>query len=148
MSSNIREFRTRSAAQTAAVGADLGRRLRPGDVVTLFGELGSGKTVFVKGLCRALGVRDEVHSPTFTMVHEYEGRWPVIHVDLYRVHRSEELMSLGVEDWSRSGAVVLVEWAERATEWWPAHTIRVEIGWGKSMDERWIRIHGWPGDSG
>ena len=93
---------TRSPAETREVAAGLAGSLLPGDVLALCGELGSGKTCFVQGLARALGVRGRVSSPTFTLMHEYQGRLPVFHVDLYRLFTGADLAELGLDDIPRA----------------------------------------------
>lgn len=96
------------------LGERLGRELEPGDVVALYGELGSGKTTLTKGLARGLGVPTEVFSPTFTLIHEHPGgRIPLYHVDLYRLEDEEEVWNLGIEDYLYGNGVTIIEWAER-----------------------------------
>ena len=107
------QFETASPDETEAVAATLATVLEPGDVVTVSGELGSGKTTFVRGACRALGVTDAVTSPTFTIGHRYEGRVPVSHLDLYR------FQSVSPAEWGDlepyfEDAVAFVEWPEAA----------------------------------
>jgi tRNA threonylcarbamoyladenosine biosynthesis protein TsaE len=105
---------THSAAETEALGHRLGERLDLGSVWLLTGELGAGKTVFVRGICRGLGVQGRVRSPSFTLVTNHMGRLPVVHVDLYRLERQDEIVGLGWEDLAADGTVLLVEWGERA----------------------------------
>ncbi len=104
---------TTSEDQTRALAAKLGAKLRPGDVVLLFGELGAGKTTFVKGLARGLEVPEDyyVQSPTFALINEYPGRVPLYHVDLYRLE-PEEAYDLGLEELVAQG-VVAIEWPEK-----------------------------------
>ncbi|HEY3921910.1 MAG TPA: tRNA (adenosine(37)-N6)-threonylcarbamoyltransferase complex ATPase subunit type 1 TsaE [Gaiellaceae bacterium] len=109
---------TGSAEETEALGARLAVQLRPGDVVAVEGELGAGKTTFVRGACRALGVEQPVSSPTFTIGHRYEAPVPVAHLDLYR------LRGLGAEEWGNlepyfDGTIAFVEWPEHAGAWLP-----------------------------
>jgi tRNA threonylcarbamoyladenosine biosynthesis protein TsaE len=105
---------TWSEDETAAAGDRFAARVRPGDVVLLHGDLGAGKTAFVRGLARGLGAApDDVSSPTFTLVQEYRGRLMLYHVDLYRL-KPIEVADLGLDELT-DGAVVAVEWAER----WP-----------------------------
>jgi tRNA threonylcarbamoyladenosine biosynthesis protein TsaE len=109
---------TASAEETEAYGARLATALRPGDVVTIAGELGAGKTTFVRGACRALGVTQPVSSPTYTIGHRYAGAVPVAHLDLYRVR------GLGAEEWGDlepyfDGTIAFVEWPEHAGAWLP-----------------------------
>jgi tRNA threonylcarbamoyladenosine biosynthesis protein TsaE len=101
-----------SPAETERAGTLLGERLRPGDVVLLTGELGAGKTTFVRGVARGAGSKAGVASPTFQLVRIYPGRIQVAHVDLYRIESSAELRDLGLEELAEQGAVV-VEWGER-----------------------------------
>lgn len=110
-----------------ALGAEAGERLRSGDVLGLVGDLGSGKTHFVKGIVAGLESPEEVTSPTFTLVHEYRaGRLPVHHFDLYRLESAEELLGIGWDEYiDEGGGVVVVEWAEKFadllpenTQWW------------------------------
>lgn len=109
-----RVFTTGSESETAAVGEALGERLRAGDVVLLYGDLGAGKTAFVRGLARGIGASaDEVSSPTFTLVQEYAGpSLTLFHVDLYRLEPAE-IDDLGLEDLVAGDGVVAIEWAER-----------------------------------
>src|SRR5262249_1633617 len=103
---------TRSTDETLALAGSVGDVLRPGDVISLAGDLGTGKTVFARGVARALGVADPVVSPTFTIVREYEGRVPVVHVDVYRIDTFQELHDIGFEEFVRDDAVTIVEWGD------------------------------------
>ncbi|HYI46399.1 MAG TPA: tRNA (adenosine(37)-N6)-threonylcarbamoyltransferase complex ATPase subunit type 1 TsaE [Actinomycetota bacterium] len=118
---------THSAEETRIVGAALAPNLLPGDVVSLSGDLGAGKTVFVQGLCAALGVEDRVLSPTFTIVHEYEGRFPIIHLDIYRLDSFQEVLDLGFEEFLDPSSVVLVEWGEAIGPLLPRRFLEVEL---------------------
>jgi tRNA threonylcarbamoyladenosine biosynthesis protein TsaE len=116
-----------SELETAAVGRELAATLAAGDVVLLVGDLGAGKTAFVRGLAEGLGVaRDEVSSPTFTLVQEYRGgRLPLFHVDLYRLDDPREIDDLGLDEIAEDG-VLAIEWAERLPQ--PPHeAVRVSI---------------------
>ena len=104
---------TNSEEETSSVGERLAERLQGGDVVLLYGDLGAGKTAFVRGMARGLGASpDDVTSPTFTLMQEYRGRLVLVHVDLYRLS-PEEVNALGVEDSTDDPAVIAIEWAER-----------------------------------
>jgi tRNA threonylcarbamoyladenosine biosynthesis protein TsaE len=106
-------IQTTTEEETAAAGERLAAALGPGDVVLLYGELGAGKTAFVRGLARGLGASDrDVTSPTFTLVQEYAGRLPLYHVDLYRLE-PKEVEDLGLEELVSADGVVAIEWAER-----------------------------------
>jgi tRNA threonylcarbamoyladenosine biosynthesis protein TsaE len=113
--------------QTASAGEALGRTLGPGDVVALYGDLGAGKTCFVQGLVRGLGVTTQATSPTFVLVNEYRGRLPVHHVDAYRTGGLTELIDLGLLDLIDGDGVTLLEWADRAEPLLPARSVRVRI---------------------
>jgi tRNA threonylcarbamoyladenosine biosynthesis protein TsaE len=103
---------THSPAETEAFGERFGKRLRVGDMVLLTGELGAGKTTFVRGVARGVGSSTPVASPTFQLVRVYTGRVQLAHVDLYRVENSSEFVDLGIEELLDQGAVV-VEWGDR-----------------------------------
>ena len=118
---------TSSPEETAALAADLAGRLEAGDVVTVSGDLGAGKTTFVRGAARALGVTEPVSSPTFTLGHRYAARTPVAHLDLYRV------AGLSAEEWGDlepyfDDSVVFVEWPEHAGDWLPQPRVVVTLG--------------------
>lgn len=107
---------TRTPEETLCLGRTLGRLLGPGDVVALGGDLGAGKTVLARGIAEGLEVdpAEGVSSPSFTLVHEYAGRVPVFHIDLYRLEDPAEVMRLGLEEYVEGPGVSVVEWAERA----------------------------------
>jgi len=122
-------FQTASPEETVALGERLAGRLGVGDCVGLVGELGSGKTVLVRGIARGLGIADErlVSSPSYVLVQEYPGPVPVFHVDLYRLPAAEgELAELGVGEMLADG-VVLIEWADRAAEALPRPHWRIAL---------------------
>ena len=106
------ELSTRSPEQTRAVGEALAAFLRPRDAVALTGELGAGKTTFVQGAARGLGVEDQVVSPTFTLVREYRGRLDVAHVDVYRLDRVQDVVDLGLDELGEGESVLFVEWGD------------------------------------
>ena len=117
---------TGSPAETEALAARLAERLGPGDVVTISGDLGAGKTTFVRGAARALGVNGPVSSPTFTIGHRYEAPTPVAHLDLYRI------AGLDPEEWGDlepyfDGTVAFVEWPEHGGDWLPAARATVTL---------------------
>lgn len=103
---------THSPEETWSLGSQLATTLMPGDIVYLYGELGSGKTVFVKGMCVELGVEEEATSPSFVIATEYEGRMRISHVDLYRLD-SAATLALPVEEYFISDGITVIEWAER-----------------------------------
>ncbi len=130
---------TRGGHETESVGEALGEFLRAGDLVLLGGDLGAGKTTFVKGVARVLGVRDPVTSPTFTIVQEYDGPVPVAHVDIYRLRRVQELHDLGLEE-MLDDRVVLVEWGDVVAPLLPRERVEVVLTIGEAPDLRTIEI--------
>lgn len=137
--------RTRSEAETEAVGAALAQQLSAGAVVTLEGDLGAGKTVFCRGVIRGLGHREGyVTSPTFAIANPYPGgRLPVWHLDLYRLAGPDELLAIGAEEWLGGEGVALVEWPERGDGVLPADRLEVRLGFvPESPEEREIVIAG------
>jgi tRNA threonylcarbamoyladenosine biosynthesis protein TsaE len=105
---------TRSAAETEALGGELGRKIHSGLCIALVGGLGAGKTVFARGLCRGLGVSEDVLSPTFVLYEEFEGRLGVIHLDLYRLGHESDIEALGVFDQLGGDKVIVIEWGDRS----------------------------------
>ncbi len=123
---------THSESETAAAGRELAATLAPETAVLLFGDLGAGKTAFVRGLAEGLGANpSDVSSPTFTLIQEYRGgRLPLLHVDLYRLDDSREIDDLGLEELG-SGGVVAIEWAEKLPRPIPGSVaVRIEHGDG------------------
>ena len=137
------ELRTSTADETRAAGEALAGVLRAGDTAILTGELGAGKTTLVQGIARALGSDDPVASPTFTLIREYGGgRLHVVHVDVYRLDRIQEVVDLGLDELVDAGeAVLLVEWGDAVEELLPDDRLRMELsdagpGRGRSADRR------------
>jgi tRNA threonylcarbamoyladenosine biosynthesis protein TsaE len=107
-------FISHSPAETESLGEKFGRVAQNGWVIALSGELGAGKTQFVKGLARGLGISARVHSPTFTLVNEYGGgRLKLFHLDLYRLETPKQIASAGIEEFLQPGGISVIEWAER-----------------------------------
>jgi tRNA threonylcarbamoyladenosine biosynthesis protein TsaE len=108
-------IQTKSAFETIRIGRSIGRHLRSGDVVALVGELGTGKTQFIKGLAAGAGVGRPTYisSPSFTLINEYPGRVPFYHLDLFRLEQEKEAEDLGLEDYFQSGGIVAIEWADK-----------------------------------
>ena len=111
------EFITNSPEQTEAVGAALGKILKPGTILAYRGDLGAGKTAFTRGLAKGLGCSETVTSPTYTIVNEYlSGRMPLFHFDMYRLRSSDDLWDIGWEDYLERGGVCAVEWSENVAD--------------------------------
>ena len=125
---------TRSAEETFALGEKIGRTAKPGDVFTLIGDLGVGKSVFTQGMAKGLGIEEPVSSPTFTIVQEYgEGRLPFYHFDVYRIGDTEEMDEIGFEDYVFGEGVSLIEWANLIEEILPEK--RTEITIEKDLEQ-------------
>lgn len=135
---------TNSPEETFAAGKKLGLSARPGEVYTLNGELGVGKTVFTQGVAAGLGITEHVNSPTFTIVQIYEtGRLPFYHFDVYRIGDVEEMDEIGYEDYFYGNGICMVEWAELIRELIPADAknITIEKNLEKGFDYRKITIN-------
>jgi tRNA threonylcarbamoyladenosine biosynthesis protein TsaE len=123
---------TSSAEDTRSLGRAISEALRPGDVVALAGDLGAGKTAFVQGAAAGLGVTEPVVSPTFTLVREYDGRVHVVHVDVYRLDRINDVVDLGFDEFVDGSNVVFVEWGDVIQGLLPESWLAVDL----SLDER------------
>ncbi len=121
------ETYTNTVTETEVAGETLSKNLTPGSVVALFGDLGAGKTAFVRGLARGLDSTDRVTSPTFTIVNEYSGRLELFHFDMYRLGSAEELFDIGWEDYLAQGGVCVVEWSENVEAAFDGSELRVTI---------------------
>lgn len=138
------EWTTHSSDETIQLGRDIGRELTPPALILLSGDLGAGKTTLTKGIASGMGAagEDEVTSPTFTLVHKYDGKSRAYHVDLYRIEGSHDLETLGLEDLFNEPAVVIVEWPEKLTlrTDWPVVRVHLEH---VSEDTRRVSISAW-----
>ena len=135
MESPFGTFSTHSPDETQALGQTLGATLKPGAVVAFRGDLGSGKTCMIQGICQAFQVHDYVTSPTFILINEYGGKRaerpvPIYHFDLYRLNGEEDLEALGAEEYFYGDGVCLVEWAERAGKLLPGNRVDVALEYG------------------
>lgn len=136
-------FESFTPEDTFTIGKELAKNVRPGEIYTLNGDLGVGKTVFTKGLAAGLGITEPVTSPTFTILQEYEsGRLPLYHFDVYRIGDPEEMDEIGYEDYFYGRGICLIEWAELIEELIPEDAIAVYIekDLEKGLDYRRIRI--------
>lgn len=137
---------THSEADTRAFAASFATQLRRGDVVALTGELGAGKTQFVKGVCKAFGVREHIASPTFVILNRYTGRDQqgrellLFHLDLYRVKSLEEIYDIGFEEFFYGDGIVMIEWAELLQDLLPARRFDIRLSLGTNENERRIDI--------
>ena len=134
-------FFSNNEAETEELGARLSARLPDGAVVAMYGDLGAGKTAFVRGMARGLGLSCRVSSPTFTIVNEYLGERELIHFDMYRLSGAEELFEIGWEDYLNRGAICAVEWSENVPGAFFGDEVRVTIE-KRGDTERDITIEG------
>lgn len=134
---------TNSAEETFALGKALGEKASPGQIYTLDGDLGTGKTVFTQGVAAGLGITEAISSPTFTIIQEYDtGRLPLYHFDVYRIGDIEEMEEIGYDDYFFGEGICLIEWADLIREILPEHVIRITIekDLEKGFDYRKITI--------
>ena len=133
MAPRVLTVTTRSVEETRIIGAALAPMLLPGDVISLTGDLGAGKTALVQGIAAASGVEARVTSPSFTIVHEYQGRYPFIHIDVYRLNSFQEVIDLGFEEFLDPQSVVMVEWGDAIAPLLPRRHLEIELR--RSNDE-------------
>lgn len=136
---------TRTPEETFALGKKIGEHARPGQIYTLNGDLGVGKTVFTQGVAAGLGIFEPICSPTFTIIQEYEsGRLPFYHFDVYRIGDIEEMEEIGYDDYFFGQGICLIEWAELIEEILPRERIRVRIekNLEEGFDYRRITVEG------
>lgn len=128
-----------NARETIHIGRKIGYKVKPGHVITLTGTLGVGKTTLVKGVGQALSVRDEITSPSYTIVSVYTGKYTLQHIDLYRIESEEEIVNLGIEELISGNAVSIIEWGEKAHAIIPPSAVKIEISF-KENTERLIKV--------
>ncbi|MDP2972867.1 MAG: tRNA (adenosine(37)-N6)-threonylcarbamoyltransferase complex ATPase subunit type 1 TsaE [Deltaproteobacteria bacterium] len=122
-------FNSKSPSETIRIGKTIGSSLQAGDVVALMGELGAGKTQFIKGLAQGVGVGKSVYvsSPSFTLINEYKGEIPFYHIDLYRLEEEKEAEELGLEEYFHGEGITEIDWADRIPSLLPGELLRVNI---------------------
>ena len=123
----MQKFHTKSADETIRLGGTIGDVLESGNIVALQGPLGCGKTTIVKGIAKSLEITEEITSPSYTLISEYDGRIPLYHMDLYRIDSIEEFELLGAEEFFYSTGVSLIEWAEKIENLLPDNTIFISF---------------------
>ncbi len=137
------KFVTNSAEETRQLGIKIGEKLKSGDVVAMFGSMGMGKTAFTHGLAEGLGIdQKQVSSPTFALVHEYNGKHTLYHFDMYRIESWDDLYSTGFFDYLDYGGILAVEWSENIENALPEDSIRIHFEKGESEFQRIITIDG------
>ena len=123
----VYEFNSRSPENTEKLGTKIGQLVTEGMIVCLSGDLGTGKTTLTKSIAKALDVEEYVTSPSYTIVNEYEGKYPVYHFDVYRINEVEELYEIGYEEYFFGQGVTIIEWASMIMELIPEEAIKIEI---------------------
>jgi len=135
------EIVLRSPEETESFGIELSNSLKPGDVVALIGDLGTGKTTLTRAIAKGLGVTEELSSPTFNVVKEYRsGKLPLYHFDVYRVYDPDELFELGFDEYIHGKGVCLIEWADLIEDILPAGHIEILLGFGEDENERTAKV--------
>lgn len=136
-------FRTQSPSETERIGENLGKTIKDGTVVAMFGDLGAGKTAFTRGFARGMGIDCDVSSPTFALVNEYRGNSRTLyHFDMYRISGWDDLYSTGYFDYLDAGGCLIIEWSENIEAILPEDCIRVTITKTQDFNERNIEIIG------
>ena len=133
-------FSTHSPDETRQLAARIIGTCSPGAILALHGDLGAGKTCFTQGVARALGITEDITSPTYTLIHEYEAQPPLFHIDLYRTDSPEEALNFGIDEYLESDGITLIEWAERAEGILPDTTTHIYITPGEDENTRHFRI--------
>lgn len=128
--------------ETEEFGEKLGSILKPGDIISLTGDLGAGKTTLTKSIGKGLGVEDYITSPTFTLINEYNGRLNLYHFDVYRLEGPIDLYDLGFEEYIYSNGVSIIEWGDKIEEILPEERINIQIEKSVELDERIIYLYG------
>jgi tRNA threonylcarbamoyladenosine biosynthesis protein TsaE len=131
---------TSSVAETREVAAAIAELARPGDLLLLVGELGAGKTAFAQGFGAALGVREPITSPTFTLARQYRGRLELNHLDVYRLEQLDEVLDLGLAELLDAPSVTLIEWGDTIVPALPADFLEVRLSYGDEDDARRITV--------
>lgn len=134
-------YKSCSVEETEKIAFYLSKKLNGTEVIAMYGDLGAGKTAFTRGLVNGFEIDDEVSSPTFSLVNEYRGDFPIYHFDMYRIDSWEDLYSIGFFDYLGNGLIV-IEWSENIEGALPEDSIKVTITKGVSADERIIEIEG------
>ena len=134
------EYKSNSIKETENIAKAFAKELKAGDVITLDGDLGAGKTAFTQGLAKALGVMDYVSSPTFTIVNCYEGKYPLYHFDVYRIEDSDEMYEIGFDEYVGTDGIAVIEWAEKIKDILPEKRYEITILKDDTMHDDFRRI--------
>ncbi len=137
---NIEKILSKGPEETRAFGKHLAKALKKGDIICLFGDLGSGKTTLIKGIAEGLNIDPKkVNSPTFVLMNIYQGRLPLFHFDLYRLEDLHGISSIGYDEFLYGDGISVIEWADRLGEFLPEEYLKIEMK-HKKLDERVIRL--------
>ena len=134
-------YQSKKREDTIKIGKRIGKKLKKGDIICLEGSLGAGKTTLVKGIGLALGIHEEITSPTFTIVSSYSGIYDLFHIDLYRIEQLDELDDIGIDDFLYGNGIVVIEWGEKMESLLPEDIIKINIKIQEAYS-REIRISG------
>ena len=134
------QFISNCPDDTKKIAADMALKLKEGDVICLYGDLGAGKTAFVQGLAKGLGIDEHITSPTFTIVNEYEGRLPLYHFDVYRIADSDEMYEVGFDEYVYGEGVSVIEWPQLIEDILPDKRYDIEIKKDLSKGEEYREI--------
>lgn len=134
-------FETHNTLETEKLGEQIAKSLTGNEIIAFFGTMGMGKTAFIRGLCNGLDCLDDVSSPTFAIVHEYKGKYPVFHFDMYRIKDYDDLYSTGFFEYLNNG-ILLIEWSENIDNIIPDDAIKITIKKGSQDEDRIINIEG------
>jgi tRNA threonylcarbamoyladenosine biosynthesis protein TsaE len=134
------EYESYSYEDTSKCAAEFAKTLHGGEFIAMYGDLGAGKTAFVQGLAKALGIDRPVTSPTFTVVNEYEGRLTLYHFDVYRIDDEDEMYAIGYDEYINAGGVCIVEWAEKIEELFPPDYIKISVFKDDSKGDNYRKI--------
>lgn len=135
-------IQSNSPEETQDWAAKWVKSLTPGTVIALHGNLGAGKTCFAQGLAKGLGIEAAVHSPTFTLINEYQGILPLYHLDLYRLGGEEEAWEIGIDQYIPGDGITAIEWADRVEHILPPDKIDIFMGYGEESHQRTIKVVG------
>lgn len=136
----MKTHQVHSLEETHAVAAAFSKELKAGDVIALHGDLGAGKTAFVQGLAKAMGVTSAVMSPTYTLIQEYSGIMPLTHIDVYRLHSDLDALGMGIEDYLYGDTVTAIEWASKIERLIPEEAWHITLELSDNLEERKITI--------
>lgn len=136
-------FVTKTSEETIELGYKIGKLLKKGDIIAMQGTLAAGKTTITKGIAKALNIEEDITSPTFCIISEYEGTMPLYHMDVYRLDGEEDFINLGTDDMLYGDGVSIIEWSEKIINQLPKTTIIIKIE-TKEDNSRLIKIDNWP----